>query len=1430
MLDDRTALAKGAAVESEAGVKYTIIEEAGRGASCIVYSAFCTDTSGHRHLVRLKECYPCHLDIRRKQNGGLEAPPGAEDAFEGEKKQFEAAYAKNVALKHTLGLINSTVDAMDLFSGHHTRYSVMACMEGRDYRRDADENLQSLFTRILTLAKIIKKYHDHGVLYLDIKPENIFLIPETKEHMILFDFDSLVEKEKLRDGTAVRLSFSDGFAAPELARGNRNRICEGTDIYSIGAVVFYKLFGRTPNAFDGAVEANYDFSQMKIRDERCQPDLFRELSVFLHKTIAPSVFSRYQCIDTLIAALETLIRMSDAGRAFLYHNFSYNSACFIGRREELLEIGEIFDSGQQLVFLSGIGGIGKTELAKRYAFENAGKYEKVVFVPFADSILETVCRDDLRINGVEQGEEETNGQYFERKLGILKTVVSANDLIILDNFDVDYDENLEKILECPCRFLITSREVFRDYDYTQIDVERLGEAEEILQLFRVYHPQEYGPEEQEQIQEIIEIVDQHTMTVELIAKYLRTTGERPGILLKKLLRTEGIAGTEETGVRHRKDRRLRAESIHNHLLALFDLSGFSAKQEEMMRSLSLLGYVRIAKKRFCEYCGAEDHETELDILIRRGWVEYDEASGKISLHQIILDLVYNDMQPCAENCPHIVGAMTDYLRESMPNHVERRIQRKLLGYFIRRVRGANLAYAGLCVSYCEHIARHSEYLDRAEEICLPNAERGSRDLLQRICRVKMQAAGSDDDLSAQMLERDDFDEDRYWEEKSVEVCRLARKAYAYARDFSEEPAFLGTFCIELAGELDGIVADSLFWSMQTERQPYLDRIMDLMMNLLDDAAGYFLKSGLDLGEKRRLFRQMQEFYRTDDYTSMYRSIYYGNAETAYKYQQIIDSLREPGDASVYIGPGHADLSDLAKEAEEQGEYQKAVEYYQKACGEGTEPYQTALRQIAHIYLKLDDRDTAKEYLERILEIDREREYGHNVLYTNHVCCELIDLFMEEKNGEKARKYSEELIHYNIRYVEEENNAFHIKWLIAAYYRLYKIEPCAEKKQEYWKSAAMYFSMLPEEETCSEELVEFLVELADHQEKEADKIQKAFAYRERAKDGYMWENTIPFLDYILRLCEEKPEYARQQVMARLCYSEALSRMYAEQGEEALSHALRANELYDQSGMEDAYVYSLIHKAIGHCYSNSNDYDYDQALEEKKKCNYLLLAEHDAAGKSEEQRIEIWKEAARAYNEVENSAMEELCYERLFAVFDPILGRYAYSGFDEYWYAALDQVSCYMRLKKWQKAGERIIDLYEKLLGEYGKRARESDSGNSAREFRDRLITCADKLAEAQRENEAFWMYIMAIPAGVNGTISTKWRCADDTADAVRQRELWTEFSSVLHGTVTSRNVEDIINIYEKVKPVLEQDVELEEFYKELRWFSERYQYQNIEFKR
>ena len=75
---------------------------------------------------------------------------------------------------------------------------------------------------------------------------------------MLFDFDSLIEKEILQNSSEVRMSCSDGFSAPELVRGRRKEICEATDIYSLGAIVFYKVFGKVPSSWDRSFGAKYD--------------------------------------------------------------------------------------------------------------------------------------------------------------------------------------------------------------------------------------------------------------------------------------------------------------------------------------------------------------------------------------------------------------------------------------------------------------------------------------------------------------------------------------------------------------------------------------------------------------------------------------------------------------------------------------------------------------------------------------------------------------------------------------------------------------------------------------------------------------------------------------------------------------------------------------------------------------------------------------------------------------------------------------------------------------------------------------------------------------------------------------------------------------------------------------------------------------------
>ena len=80
---------------------------------------------------------------------------------------------------------------------------------------------------------------------------------------------------------------------------------------------------------------------------------------------------------------------------------------------------------------------------------------------------------------------------------------------------------------------------------------------------------------------------------------------------------EGFTNTKEIGIKHRKDRKLKSESINKHLMALFDLSKFSESGYELIRSLALLGYIRIAKDKFLEYCPTVNCVDELEA--RRIW-------------------------------------------------------------------------------------------------------------------------------------------------------------------------------------------------------------------------------------------------------------------------------------------------------------------------------------------------------------------------------------------------------------------------------------------------------------------------------------------------------------------------------------------------------------------------------------------------------------------------------------------------------------------------------------------------------------------------------------------------------------------------------------------------------------------------------------------
>ena len=1446
MFDKRKPLPQGWELVFGEEHRYVIAEEIGRGGSCIVYNGFYRDRIGERHLVKIKECYPYRLEIERDAGENLTPDLSCKQTFLAEKQKFLEAYRKNTALKTTLGLVNSTANATNIYEYHNTCYVVMTEIEGRDYRSEADENLQSLFLHLRTLVRIVKKYHDCGMLHLDIKPENVLLIPETKEQMVLFDFDSMVRKEKIQtQPNSWTFSVSDGYAAPELVRGKCSKICEATDVYAIGAIAFYKLFGRTPNAMDSAVGAIYDFSGMKWKDARYQPVLFRLMQEFFHRTLAATVRRRYASVDEVLEILEKLIRESDVERVFLYHGFAYNTANFVGRENELRQIETIFSSGQQVLFLSGMGGIGKTELAKRYAYLYGEEYRTIVFVPYQESIVQTVCGEDIHIHNVhrEQSEEglETEEEYFERKLKILKEQTTKDNLIILDNFDVEEDEDLERFLECPCRFLITTREDFRDYDFCQIDVQQMEDINDVEALFAVYNPRSYEEEERGQIREILKLVEYHTMTVELIAKYLREAEEEPYVLLEKMRMIEGITGTEEVSVKHRKDRKMQNQKVQEHLQALFDLSGFSNVQLELMQSLSLLGYVRIARETFLSYVPFAGAQEALDKLIRLGWVEHNKKTDKISLHQIILDLVYHDSKPTAESCPAITEKMTAYARQDLESSALDEVRWQFLKYFMERISGENLAYARLCVAYCGHIHNEMHYLKQAEKICRFGQEKECHALLFRIYLLQIRKVGKKDDLIDRMME-EDFDENRYLQEFQNQIYELAGKAEREIQSDTEDVGILGKSMIDLALEVNDALEDDLilFPPQEKENEEVYHQLLKVAVHFMDKAEQYLDQAEMDKKEKAGLYKEMAKFFRVDEFEMDVRKEYYGDQRRAHFYREKAAELTKNEEISeeneeIVFGemPG---FSEVAEELEKKGEYFQAIECYVKAYDQDEISYVRALEQIAENRVRLKEMEEAANCWKRILEAERKREEWFQ--YDGGICCRLIQFLRERGQTDEARRYAMELVQYYTSKEEQEDDH---DWScrLAGMYRLYQLETDEKRREDYWKQCETCWQHISDDYRIFEENRAYLLERLGREKTEEKRIEQAFAYMQHRTSWMDAEDNLVFLDYILKQTKGKEKFAAQEIRAFLYRSRCYLELAGNHKKEAMWDAFAALKRQKQVKNQDAYLRSFGYKMLAICYRDRYSVLDKRAEKLLEKCDYFLMTKTDAKGQKTEQQLEIWEDAARSYRDRKEDPMEEKCYQQMELLFQEMQTKGTEPRYETYKCFAEDRARCAGRQKQFQNVLQIIRKAYTLTLHEYQTPKPEDAWPNYDEETRKYYFSrdlehYADILAEIGLQQEAFVFYSMSVIVSVEDQQDATFFDSLDVYFAGEWELLYKTFEAALHQNVTEEQIDRLSDImdylqYDEMKDFWNGN-KTTDFRRELTWFVDTYCHGEIEFKR
>ena len=960
-------------------------------------------------------------------------------------------------------------------------------------------------------------------------------------------------------------------------------------------------------------------------------------------------------------------------------------------------------------------------------------------------------------------------------------------------------------------------------------------------LFAVYNPRSYEEEERGQIREILKLVEYHTMTVELIAKYLREAEEEPYVLLEKMRMIEGITGTEEVSVKHRKDRKMQNQKVQEHLQALFDLSGFSNVQLELMQSLSLLGYVRIARETFLSYVPFAGAKEALDKLIRLGWVEHNKKTDKISLHQIILDLVYHDSKPTAESCPAITEKMTAYARQDLESSALDEVRWQFLKYFMERISGENLAYARLCVAYCGHIHNEMQYLKQAEKICRFGQEKECHALLFRIYLLQIRKVGKKDDLIDRMME-EDFDENRYLQEFQNQIYELAGKAEREIQSDTEDVGILGKSMIDLALEVNDALEDDLilFPPQEKENEEVYHQLLKVAVHFMDKAEQYLDQAEMDKKEKAGLYKEMAKFFRVDEFEMDVRKEYYGDQRRAHFYREKAAELTKNEEISeeneeIVFGemPG---FSEVAEELEKKGEYFQAIECYVKAYDQDEISYVRALEQIAENRVRLKEMEEAANCWKRILEAERKREEWFQ--YDGGICCRLIQFLRERGQTDEARRYAMELVQYYTSKEEQEDDH---DWScrLAGMYRLDQLETDEKRREDYWKQCETCWQHISDDYRIFEENRAYLLERLGREKTEEKRIEQAFAYMQHRTSWMDAEDNLVFLDYILKQTKGKEKFAAQEIRAFLYRSRCYLELAGNHKKEAMWDAFAALKRQKQVKNQDAYLRSFGYKMLAICYRDRYSVLDKRAEKLLEKCDYFLMTKTDAKGQKTEQQLEIWEDAARSYRDRKEDPMEEKCYQQMELLFQEMQTKGTEPRYETYKCFAEDRARCAGRQKQFQNVLQIIRKAYTLTLHEYQTPKPEDAWPNYDEETRKYYFSrdlehYADILAEIGLQQEAFVFYSMSVIVSVEDQQDATFFDSLDVYFAGEWELLYKTFEAALHQNVTEEQIDRLSDImdylqYDEMKDFWNGN-KTTDFRREFTWFVDTYCHGEIEFKR
>lgn len=325
----------------------------------------------------------------------------------------------------------------------------------------------------------------------------------------------------------------------------------------------------------------------------------------------------------------------------------YPDPHFVGRREELEAMHDQLSGVVNKLFLVGMGGIGKSEIAKMYLKEHALEYEVVLWVSCEGALQQTIASDALfPIQGMRHKNypEDDERAYFERKLKLLKEIADRRVLIVMDNFDVTEDPDLEDFCGGSYNVIFTTR-YQQNYSAGEVVVRGMTAEAELMELFRAEYTRSLQEKDMQAIHEILRFLEGHPLAIRLVASALHKNRRLAPETMLQMLKS-GTAHAEKQSAKG-------AGTIGGYLQQVFLVSDLSEEEIFVLKNLSLIPLGGIDTVQFADWCELEDFDA-IDNLIDHSWIINNPVEDTIHLHPLVMDLMLEELKKDPDCCSKLV--------------------------------------------------------------------------------------------------------------------------------------------------------------------------------------------------------------------------------------------------------------------------------------------------------------------------------------------------------------------------------------------------------------------------------------------------------------------------------------------------------------------------------------------------------------------------------------------------------------------------------------------------------------------------------------------------------------------------------------------------------------------------------------------------------